>query len=79
MTTLKDIAVAAGVDTMTVSRGLRGEGRMAPATRNRVLETARRLGYKPNAAARAVWTVGSGQPPSRGRYGVPWWTVGSGQ
>ena len=54
MPTLKDIAVAAGVDAMTVSRGLRGEGRMAPATRKRVLETARRLGYKPNAAARAV-------------------------
>ena len=66
MPTLKDIAVAAGVDTMTVSRGFRGEGRMAPATRNSVLETARRLGYKPKAAARAAvdsgqWTVNSGQ------------------
>ncbi len=45
---LKDIAQAAGVSMMTVSRVLRGVPRVAAATRERVLAEARRLHYQPD-------------------------------
>lgn len=46
--TLQTIAAAAGVSVMTVSRALRGAPRIAPGTRQRVLEVAQQLGYRPN-------------------------------
>ncbi len=46
--TLKDIAQAAGVSLMTVSRVLRGASRVAEATRERVLAEAERLQYRPD-------------------------------
>lgn len=49
--TLKDISELAGVSEMTVSRVLRGKGEASPATRERVLEAARRVGYVPNRIA----------------------------
>ena len=54
--TLKDIAADLGVSYVTVSNALRGTGRLGDDTRQRVLEAAKRLGYRPNAAARAVLT-----------------------
>ena len=59
--TSHDIARAAGVSQSTVSLVLRGaaEGRVSLATQQLVLATAERLGYRPNAAARALK---SGQP-----------------
>ena len=57
---LKDIAVATGVHEMTVSRALRNVGRMRPETRQRVLEAARAMGYRPNAAAAAMRTGRTG-------------------
>lgn len=47
--TMKDIAKAAGVTTATVSYALRGFQRISDETRARVAETARRLGYRPDA------------------------------
>ena len=44
--TLQDIANELDVSAMTVSRSLRHDGAIAPETRARVNETARRLGYK---------------------------------
>jgi LacI family transcriptional regulator len=46
--TLKDIALAAGVSSMTVSRVLRGSPKVREATRTRVEAAAIRLNYRPD-------------------------------
>lgn len=56
MATLKDVASACGCSVATVSRALRSDGRIAPATVARIQATATRLGYRPNLAARALIT-----------------------
>lgn len=43
-----------GISTGTVSRALNGKPDVSDATRARVLEAARRIGYAPNQAARAL-------------------------
>ncbi len=55
-TTLRDIAAACGCDTSTVSRALRGDGRLSADLRDRIIATAARLGYRPNLAARHLVT-----------------------
>lgn len=50
--TLFDIAEALGVSTGTVHRALHGHAGVNAATKERVLETAKTLGYRPNLAAR---------------------------
>jgi LacI family transcriptional regulator len=52
--TSREIAQAAGVSQSTVSRALRGDGTVAEDTSLRVRDAARRLGYVPNTAARAL-------------------------
>jgi len=52
--TLSDVAQAAGVSPITVSRALRGERAVDPALVERVREAARTLGYVPDPAARAL-------------------------
>ncbi|MCA9877842.1 MAG: LacI family DNA-binding transcriptional regulator [Thermomicrobiales bacterium] len=52
--TIRDVARAAGVGVGTVSRVLSGQPSVAPATRARVEMVIARLGYYPNAAARAL-------------------------
>ncbi|WP_300549669.1 LacI family DNA-binding transcriptional regulator [Roseovarius sp.] len=52
--TLRDVSEAAGVSEMTVSRVLRNKGDVSDATRKRVLEAAKRLGYVPNKIAGAL-------------------------
>ena len=56
MISIKDIAEACGVSTATVSKALNNREDVNPATRERVQETARQLGYLPNAMARALKT-----------------------
>ncbi|MGA1837782.1 LacI family DNA-binding transcriptional regulator [Herbiconiux sp. 11R-BC] len=51
---LIDLARAANVSIATASQVMNGSGRVAPATRQRVFETAERLDYRPNALARSV-------------------------
>ncbi len=51
-----DVAQVAGVAQSTVSRCFREDGGISPATRERVLKTAKRLGYTPNALARSLIT-----------------------
>ncbi len=46
--TLHDLARAAGVSVMTVSRALRGEPRVAPATRQRIVALAEAMQYRPD-------------------------------
>ncbi|MFC0623071.1 LacI family DNA-binding transcriptional regulator [Kribbella deserti] len=53
---LADVAAAAGVSHMTVSRVINDTGIVRPATRDRVLAAIEDLGYRPNAAARALAT-----------------------
>lgn len=50
---LEDIARAAGVSKMTVSRVLRGGSGFSDATRNRVMRMAEQMGYVPNRLAAA--------------------------
>ena len=52
MTTIQDVARAAGVAASTVSRYLNGQLRVTPATEAKVLEAVSELGYVPNAQAR---------------------------
>ena len=49
--TLRDVSDACGVSEMTVSRVLRNRGDVSAATRERVLNTAKELGYVPNQIA----------------------------
>lgn len=58
--TLEQIAQTAGVASRTVSDALKGQGRVAAATRANVLRIARELNYVPNAAARALATGRTG-------------------
>lgn len=61
--TQKDIAREVGVSQATVSDVLHGRprGRVSDETRRRILETARRLAYRPNASAQALRTRQSRQ------------------
>ena len=52
--TLADVARAAGVSPITVSRALRGERAVDPALVARVQAAARSSGYVPDPAARAL-------------------------
>lgn len=52
--TLRDVSEASGVSEMTVSRVLRNRGDVSEATRAKVLEAARELGYVPNKIAGAL-------------------------
>lgn len=51
---MADVAREAGVSGQTVSRVANGRDNVDPATRARVAEAMRRLGYRPNSAARAL-------------------------
>lgn len=52
--TLRDVSEASGVSEMTVSRVLRNRGDVSEATREKVLQAARTLGYVPNKIAGAL-------------------------
>jgi DNA-binding LacI/PurR family transcriptional regulator len=53
---MADVARLAGVSHQTVSRVINGRTNLRPATRERVEEAIRQLGYRPNSAARALVT-----------------------
>ena len=52
--TMNDVAQGAGVSLKSVSRVINGEVGASPATREKVLAAARRLGYRRNDAAHAL-------------------------
>ena len=56
MATLAHVAAEAGVSTATAARALGDYGSVKPATRERVLEAAQRLGYRANTLARSMIT-----------------------
>ncbi len=53
---MADVARLAGVSHQTVSRVINGHPSLRPATRERVEEAIRQLGYRPNSVARALVT-----------------------
>ena len=57
---LKDLAEQLGLSQTTVSRALNGYPEVSEATRQRVLEAARRFNYRPNASARRLATGRAG-------------------
>lgn len=52
--TIKDVAKASGVSLATVSRVVNGTDMVSEATKEKVMEAVRSLGYNPNNAARAL-------------------------
>ncbi len=54
MAKLADVARLAGVGVGTASRAISGRGSIDPATKQKVLDAVAQLGYRPNAAARAL-------------------------
>ena len=56
MVTLKDIASQCGLSVATVSKAMNNMPDISPATAQRIQETARKMGYLPNAAARSMKT-----------------------
>ncbi|MFH0965549.1 MAG: LacI family DNA-binding transcriptional regulator [Planctomycetota bacterium] len=52
--TVRELAGLAGVSAATVSRALRDHPRISVRTRTRIQNLARRIGYRPNALARAL-------------------------
>ncbi|HEX8507956.1 MAG TPA: LacI family DNA-binding transcriptional regulator, partial [Propionibacteriaceae bacterium] len=53
---MADVAKHAGVSTQTVSRVANGLTNVEEVTRERVLDSMRSVGYRPNGAARALRT-----------------------
>src|SRR3712207_8488650 len=58
--TMADVAAHAGVSHQTVSRVLNHYEGIRPATRDRVLDAIRALGYRRNDAARRLASIRSG-------------------
>ena len=56
MVTLRDVALACGVSAATVSRALNGRGKTEDERYERIRQQAVSMGYRPNAAARALKT-----------------------
>jgi DNA-binding LacI/PurR family transcriptional regulator len=52
MVTIYDIARAAGVSKSTVANALTGKGTVSKATRQRIVQLAREMGYRPSLVAR---------------------------
>ena len=71
--TLRDVSEASGVSEMTVSRVLRNKGDVSAATRQKVQDAAKRLGYVPNkiAGALASSRVAKSRRSVRSRFRLP--------
>ena len=74
--TLREVAAAAGVSVATASKALNGQGRMTAETRERIRETAQRLGFRPNSLAQSLlrkrsFTVGLLTNDTYGRFSLP--------
>ena len=74
--TLSEVAKAAGVSIATASKAMNGRDEVALATRQRVLETAARMDFSPNQAAKSLLggrtgTVGLLTSDLEGRFVLP--------
>lgn len=70
---LADVAAAAGVSTATASKAINGRGRISADTRQRVLESARALGFLTSSGQgrRPFTTVGLLATDLSGRFALP--------
>ena len=57
---MEDVAQAAGVSRMTVSRALRDDGSVSPATRARIMKFVKQMNYLPDLSAGTLATKRSG-------------------
>lgn len=76
LTTIHDVADAAGVSIGTVSKALRGQGQLREETRERVRVVAEQLRFRPNDLAQSLhrkksFTVGLLSNDSYGRFSIP--------
>ncbi len=62
--TMNDVARAAGVSPITVSRAFRDHPKCSQATRERVLAVAKRMGYQPNAVAALMSSLRKTKKPT---------------
>ncbi|MFF6780572.1 substrate-binding domain-containing protein [Streptomyces sp. NPDC012510] len=74
--TLGDVARLAGVSIATASKALNGRSQVRAETRQRVIEAAERLSFRPNQVARGLLagrtgTVGLLTSDLEGRFGIP--------
>lgn len=74
--TLREVALTAGVSVATASKALNGLGRMTVETRDRICETARSMGFRPNSLAQSLlrkrsFTVGLLTNDTYGRFSLP--------
>lgn len=60
LVTMEDVAQAAGVSRMTVSRALREDGTVSEATREKILKLVRNMNYVPDQMAGSLSTKRSG-------------------
>jgi len=58
--TMEDVAKAAGVSRMTVSRAMRSDGNVSDSTRERILKIVRKMNYVPDQMAGSLSTKRSG-------------------
>lgn len=74
--TIRDVARLAGVSLGTASKALNANGRLRQETRDRVIQVAREIGYRPNDLAQSLhrsksMTVGIISNDSFGRFTFP--------
>lgn len=74
--TLRDVATIAHVSISTVSKVLNGGGRVSVETRQRIIDAAERLAFRPNALAKSFatgrsLTVGVLSQYARGTFSMP--------
>jgi LacI family transcriptional regulator len=77
--TIRDVAKRLNISITTVSRALDDYDDVAPKTRQRVIQTAQKMGYSPNRAARQLRrqkaeTIGFILPTSAKRFDEPFFT-----
>lgn len=75
-TTIDDVARAAGVSTFTVSRALRGKEHVAAATREKVLEAAKRLNYTVSRSASSLASGRTNRIALLARERISGWFIG---
>src|ERR1700722_8572577 len=74
--TIADIAVAAKVHPSTVSRALRNDLRLLPATLNRVQKIAKKLGYVPDPVLSSLIAYRLAARPTTDHGTLAWITGG---
>lgn len=75
MTTMAEVAAAAGVSKMAVSLALRGSSRVSESTRLRILEVADRMHYRPNPMVQTLMANLRATRPVEMHSAIAWVTA----